>query len=61
MNGTLLTGIILVIGMIVLVGYVVGVYNTLVRLANYIDKASSDVNVILKQRHDELPQACSSL
>ena len=63
MNGTLLTGIILVIGMVVLVSYVVGVYNMLVRLANNIDKAWSNIDVILKQRHDELPklvQVCNS-
>ncbi|MDZ4734683.1 MAG: LemA family protein [Nitrospirota bacterium] len=63
MNGTLLIGILLVIGLIVLVGYVVGVYNMLVRLANNIDKAWSNIDVILKQRHDELPklvQVCNS-
>ena len=36
MNGTLLIGILLVIGLIVLVAYVVGAYNMLVRLANNI-------------------------
>ena len=63
MNGTLLIGILLVIGLIVLVAYVVGVYNMLVRLANNIDKAWSNIDVILKQRHDELPklvQVCNS-
>src|SRR5437870_7468891 len=56
MNGTLLIGILLVIGLIVLVAYVAGVYNMLVRLANNIDKAWSNIDVILKQRHDELPK-----
>jgi len=63
MNGTLLIGILLVIGLIALVAYVVGVYNMLVRLANNIDKAWSNIDVILKQRHDELPklvQVCNS-
>ena len=63
MNGTLLIGILLVIGLIVLVAYVVGAYNMLVRLANNIDKAWSNIDVILKQRHDELPklvQVCNS-
>jgi len=63
MNGTLLIGILLVIGLIVLVAYVVGVYNMLVRLANNIDKAWSNIDVILKQRHDELPklvEVCNS-
>jgi LemA protein len=50
-------------GLIVLVAYVIGVYNMLVRLANNIDKAWSNINVILKQRHDELPklvEVCNS-
>jgi LemA protein len=63
MNSTLIIGSLLVIGLIVLVAYVVGVYNMLVRLANNIDKAWSNIDVILKQRHDELPklvQVCNS-
>ena len=63
MNGTLLIGILLVIGLIALIAYVVGAYNLLVRLANNIDKAWSNIDVILKQRHDELPklvQVCNS-
>ena len=63
MNGTLLIGILLVIGLIALIAYVVGAYNLLVRFANNIDKAWSNIDVILKQRHDELPklvQVCNS-
>jgi LemA protein len=63
MNGTLLGGILLVTGMIALAAYGVSVYNMLVRLANNIDKAWSNIDVILKQRHDELPklvQVCNS-
>jgi LemA protein len=56
MNGTLLIGILLVVGMVTLIAYIIGVYNMLVRLANNIDKAWSNVDVILKQRHDELPK-----
>ena len=33
----------------------VGVYNGLVQLRNNIDKAWSNIDVLLKQRHDELP------
>jgi LemA protein len=46
-----------------LIVYVVGLYNTLVRLSNNIDKAWSNIDVMLKQRHDELPklvQVCNS-
>ena len=63
MNSTLLIGSLIVIGVIVLVAYVVGAYNMLVRLANNIDKAWLNIDVILKQRHDELPklvQVCNS-
>lgn len=63
MNGTLLVGIVLVFGIIGVIVYVVGLYNTLVRLSNNIDKAWSNIDVILKQRHDELPklvQVCNS-
>lgn len=63
MNGTLLVGILLVTGMLALAAYAVSVYNMLVRLSNNIDKAWSNIDVILKQRHDELPklvQVCNS-
>ena len=63
MNSTLVIGSLLMIGLIVLIAYVVGVYNMLVRLANNIDKAWSNIDVILKQRHDELPklvEVCNS-
>ena len=63
MNGTLMIGILLVMGLVTLIAYVVGVYNLLVRLANNIDKAWSNIDVILKQRHDELSklvEVCNS-
>jgi len=63
MNSTLVIGSLLMIGLIVLIAYVVGIYNMLVRLANNIDKAWSNIDVILKQRHDELPklvEVCNS-
>ena len=56
MNGTLLVGILLVFWIAGIITYAVGIYNTLVRLSNNIDKAWSNIDVILKQRHDELPK-----
>lgn len=56
MNSTLLVGIVLTAGLVALIVYLVGIYNVLVRLANNIDKAWSNIDVILKQRHDELPK-----
>ena len=63
MNDTLIIGTLFVIGLVWLIAYAVGVYNMLVRLSNNIDKAWSNIDVILKQRHDELPklvEVCNS-
>src|SRR5687768_14611329 len=56
MNGTLILGILLVFGIVGVIVYAVGLYNTLVRLSNNIDKGWSNIDVMLKQRHDELPK-----
>jgi LemA protein len=51
--------VILVIGAIVVIGvvmYLVGINNQLVALKNTIDRSFADIDVILKQRHDELPK-----
>ena len=56
MNGTFLIGVLLTFGIVGIIVYAVGIYNTLVRLSNNIDKAWSNIDVILKQRHDELPK-----
>lgn len=63
MNDTLVVGSVLIVGLVGLIVYAVGVYNMLVRLSNNIDKAWSNIDVILKQRHDELPklvEVCNS-
>lgn len=52
----------LVIGFIVLalvlgvLGYAILIYNSLVRLKHAVSKAWSNIDVLLKQRHDELPK-----
>ena len=56
MNGTLLIGVLLMFGIAGIMVYAVAIYNTLVRLSNNIDKAWSNIDVMLKQRHDELPK-----
>ncbi len=38
------------------IGYVVMIYNGLIALKNDIDKAWANIDVMLKQRHDELPK-----
>jgi LemA protein len=41
---------------IIVVGYFIAIYNGLVTLKNNIEKAWSNIDVLLKQRHDELPK-----
>ena len=36
--------------------YAVSIFNSLVRLKNDIDKAWANIDVLLKERHDELPK-----
>lgn len=38
------------------VGYLVGIYNGLIQVRNNVDKAWANIDVLLKQRHDELPK-----
>ncbi len=45
--------ILFVVGVFV---YLITIYNSLVRLKNDIDKAWANIDVLLKQRHDELPK-----
>ncbi len=39
-----------------LIGYLVGIYNGLIQVRNNVDKAWANIDVLLKQRHDELPK-----
>ena len=43
-------------GLIVVVFYFIVIYNNLVTLKHNVDKAWSNIDVLLKQRHDELPK-----
>ena len=55
----ILIGLLLVA--IVIVGYIIGIYNSLVTLKNNIKKAWANIDVLLKQRHDELPKLIASV
>ena len=46
---------------VVIIGWFVGVYNSLVRLKNNIKKAWSNIDVLLKQRHDELTKLLNTV
>lgn len=50
-------GLWIILGLLVLaVLYFVGIYNRLVALKHAVGKAWSNIDVLLKQRHDELPK-----
>ena len=51
-----LTAVALVVVLFLLVAYLVNLYNGLVRLKHGIGKAWSNIDVLLKQRHEELPK-----
>jgi len=47
--------IIVVIALALLVIFVIGIYNALIRLRNQVDNAWSQIDVQLKRRHDLIP------
>ena len=51
-----ITSIIFWGALVVLAIYVVSIYNHLVRLKHNVSKAWSNIDVLLKQRHDEIPK-----
>jgi LemA protein len=48
--------VILIVVLVIVILYVVMVYNSLVSIKNNVSKAWSNIEVLLKQRHDELPK-----
>jgi LemA protein len=56
MGVAILIGLVIFFVVIGVVIYFVTIYNSLVRLKNDIDKAWANIDVLLKQRHDELPK-----
>jgi LemA protein len=53
---TILIGLVIVLVVVGVFIYFITIYNSLVRLRNDIDKAWANIDVLLKQRHDELPK-----
>lgn len=51
-----LSTIIILALVIGLTGYVISIYNHLVRIKHNVSKAWSNIDVTLKQRHDEIPK-----
>ena len=54
--GAIVVLAVLVIIVIAVIMYFVGLYNSLVAFKNNIDRSFSNIDVLLKQRHDELPK-----
>lgn len=52
----LVTELIALLIIVAVVVYTASLYNSLVRLKNDIDKAWANIDVLLKERHDELPK-----
>jgi LemA protein len=48
--------IIILVIIVVLVFYLINIYNHLVRIKHNVSKAWSNIDVLLKQRHDEIPK-----
>ncbi len=47
---------VVIFAVIGIVGYFAGVYNGLIQVRHNVDKAWANIDVLLKQRHDELPK-----
>ena len=51
-----LTSVVVIVLLVLLAAYAVMLYNALVRLKHGVSKAWSNIDVMLKQRHEELPK-----
>ncbi len=56
MGIAILVGLVIILVVVGVFAYLITIYNSLVRLKNDIDKAWANIDVLLKQRHDELPK-----
>jgi LemA protein len=57
----MIIGLALLFVVILVFGYAIGIYNSLIRLKNNIKKAWSNIEVLLKQRADELPKLINTV
>ena len=53
--------IVLLLFAVAIVGYVIAIYNGLIKLKNNIKKSWANIDVLLKQRSDELPKLVSTV
>lgn len=61
MGMTIIIGLGVLFVVLAIVGAIVGMFNGLIRLKNDIKKSWSNIDVLLKQRSDELPKLISSV
>ena len=57
----MIVGIVVLLLLVIIAGYIVSIYNSLVRLKHNIDKSWSNIDVLLKQRTDELTKLLASV
>jgi LemA protein len=57
----MLTTIIIIAVVVILIFWVIGLYNNLVRMRNNRENAFANIDVQLKQRHDLIPQLVSTV
>lgn len=53
-------GFVILVVLALLVGYIVSIYNQLVRLRRRVDQSAQNIDVLLKQRQDELSKLIDS-
>ena len=58
--GEILVTVALGFGVVGFLGYAISIYNALIALKNNIGRAWANIDVLLKQRHDELPKLVST-
>ena len=57
----LIIGVIVLLIVIAIGGYIVAIFNGLIRLKNNIKKSLGNIDVLLKQRNDELPKLINTV
>jgi len=58
---SIVTWFIIGIVVVAIIVYLVAIFNGLIRLNNNIKKSWANINVLLKQRHDELPKLINTV
>ena len=57
----LIIGLGIAVVAVIFVGYFIGIYNSFIMLKHNIEKAWANIDVLLKQRFDELPKLVASV